>query len=287
MTFCGKTPMNLPPPSPTTALTTRGFLSSSIDADHFPDADTLSLFVTWRLNTVKNVLPLLSGLAHHLKPLMGAEEWEAVRSSHQVRRAIRGGQKLGARPPRQAPPLPLKTLRRACADAMSDDISYDRLMWSAMAVVLFFCCGRAAETTNADRPRFRNEQKTMMRETTTCDSAGFRSFLPYHKASPLYAGSYYYFVAADSGEELMAVVRKYIEVRDLLFGQAGPLWMRSDGSIPTRRWTVDILKSRCGRKFTGHSFRPGGATWYVLAGADDSTVKRLGRWTSSSWESYI
>ncbi|ORY86733.1 hypothetical protein BCR35DRAFT_254346, partial [Leucosporidium creatinivorum] len=54
-----------------------------------------------------------------------------------------------------------------------------------------------------------------------------------------------------------------------------------------RRWFVSRLRKHAGGGFTGHSLRPGGATWYILRGADDRTVRQLGRWSSSAWESYI
>ncbi|KAK4699176.1 hypothetical protein P7C70_g7090, partial [Phenoliferia sp. Uapishka_3] len=116
---------------------------------------------------------------------------------------------------------------------------------------------------------------------------GFRSYLPYQKASPLYAGSHYYWVTADGGLDALRLISKYMRARDLLFGPTGPLWMRKNGAVPVRRWVVEQLKRRFGRQYTGHSPRPGGATWYVLKGADDRTVQRQGRWSSKAWEDYI
>ncbi|CAH3158856.1 unnamed protein product [Pocillopora meandrina] len=40
------------------------------------------------------------------------------------------------------------------------------------------------------------------------------------------------------------------------------------------------------KEFTTHSIRRSAARWAACCGADDSTIKRAGRWKSSSFELY-
>ncbi|KAL7337197.1 hypothetical protein BJY59DRAFT_641140, partial [Rhodotorula toruloides] len=50
---------------------------------------------------------------------------------------------------------------------------------------------------------------------------------------------------------------------------------------------VDEVKRHCGSEYTGHSFRAGGATWYALHGAPDSSIQRIRRWTPSAFQGYV
>lgn len=71
-----------------------------------------------------------------------------------------------------------------------------------------------------------------------------------------------------------------------------PLFMLSDGSILWRKHVTDCLKN-CARKldldesrFTGHSFRIGGATSLARRGVPDHIIKMLGRWKSKAFRVY-
>jgi hypothetical protein len=252
-----------------------------------PNPDSLSLFVTWRLGINASCYSTLSGLAWYFRPRMGNIQWEAVRSSPEVLDAIRGGTKVKAHQKCQAEPFPHKLVEQAIKLGLDPLARYDTLLWSTMIVVLFFSCGRAAEVTESDTPAFRNCAKSMTRDQTHLSTDQFRTYLPYQKASPLYSGSWYHFVAADTGSNAFTLIRRYLTVRDHLHGRQGVLWRKFDGTPPTRRWFVDQLQRSFSRRWTGHSFRSGGASWYFLRGASDRDIQRLGRWKSKAFEDYI
>lgn len=261
----------------------------SLRSPEIPTIDSLSLFVVWRLGTVlpSTVRGDLSALAWEFKPRMGEKEWTRVRQSAEVLRAMRGGSKVRPHSPRQAPPLLKPEVDRAIAAGLAPNPTYDTLLFATQVVFLFFACGRAAEVTDADNRAYRTSKKRMLRSRLSFTSAGIKVFLPYQKASPLYAGSYYHFALIDVGMDAARLVARYLEARDALHGRGGPLWLKADGSVPLRRWFVTRLRRLAGKQFTGHSLRPGGATWYILRGADDRTVRHLGRWSSAAWEQYI
>ncbi len=61
----------------------------------------------------------------------------------------------------------------------------------------------------------------------------------------------------------------------------------------TKAWVVYRLRRKLGaiglnpEKFTGHSFRRGGATSLALAGVPDNVIAAIGRWKSTSFQLYI
>jgi hypothetical protein len=253
--------------------------------DFFPRSESLSLFITFRFAAVSNILPILSGLAYHFKAI-DSSRWDQARSSEEVKRAIRGHAKLFPHVVKKAVPLPLDILAPVLLALNSPQACYDDVLWGAMATVAFFSCARAAELTSYDSPRFRNENKYSLRSTLRLDSLGFSVHLPYHKSDPLYSGSHLWFTASDASS-FLPLLSTFLRIRDLLFPTSAFLWVRANGKVPTRRWFVSELKRRCGETISGHSFRSGGATWYALQGASDSSIQRLGRWKSAAWNEYV
>ncbi|KAK4696486.1 hypothetical protein P7C70_g8370, partial [Phenoliferia sp. Uapishka_3] len=264
-----------------------GYFVNAIACHEIPTADTLSLFVVWRHTVEVNAYSTLSGLAYYLRPLMPDGCWDKARFDSVVLRALRGSTKLQAHQKKRAKPMPHSKVVEAILIGLDFNATYEVLLWTTMLVILFYGCGRAAEVTDADRIKYRNPNKHMLRALCERSEIGIKIFLPYQKASPLYAGSYYYFVEADTGPAAFDLIDRFLAVRDHLFGPDGALFRRRNGEVPTRRWFVDRMQAALGKEFTGHSPRPGCATWHVLCGTSDTEIKRLGRWSSASWEDYI
>ncbi|KAK4694694.1 hypothetical protein P7C70_g8691, partial [Phenoliferia sp. Uapishka_3] len=259
----------------------------SIGVSTTPTADSLSLFVTYRLRTRVDVYGTLSGLQYMLAGSMTEAGWKKARFSLEVARAIRGSAKLLKHVKKRAPPLPHSDYLRALKIGLDPNATYDQQLWASQCVTLFLCCGRAGEVCDADSPDFRDPDQRMPRERASLTAKGFRAFVPYMKNDPLYHGSHYFWTTLDAGKDAVRLLSRYMNARDARFGYTGPLWLKADGQVPIRRAFVAELKRRFGEKFTGHSMRPGGATWYVLEGASDQTVQRQGRWKSKAWEQYI
>ncbi|KAK4698873.1 hypothetical protein P7C70_g7396, partial [Phenoliferia sp. Uapishka_3] len=150
--------------------------------------------------------------------------WDKARFDAAVLRALRGVTKLAAHQKKRAKPLPHSKVVLTIKIGLDLNATYKVLLWTTMLVILFYGCGRAAEVTDADRPKYRNPNKHMLRVLCDRSVIGLKVFLPYQKASPLYAGSYSYFVEADTGPDAFRLIDRYLQVRDHLFGPGGTLF---------------------------------------------------------------
>lgn len=58
---------------------------------------------------------------------------------------------------------------------------------------------------------------------------------------------------------------------------------------PTREQIMLRLRRTIGYRtgISGHSFRAGGASWLAASGQTELTIKRVGRWTSDAWRTYV
>ncbi|KAK4696362.1 hypothetical protein P7C70_g8392, partial [Phenoliferia sp. Uapishka_3] len=253
-----------------------------------PDEQTLSLFVAWRWSQIISVSQVLSGLAFFLRPLMVKPTWEEVRFSPLVRRAHRGGAKTREHIVKKALPLPSSGVDDLIRGVMAlEHPTYEQLLFAAIIAILFYCCARAAEATMPDKVAHRNPRKWVRRGTVELDGSSFSARLPYHKADPTYKGSLLYFHASQSGKRALDLVKRWLHARDKMFGSKGFLFLRENGTVPTRSWVVRKLKAFFGEDFGGHSPRPGGVTYYILCGWAEATVQRQGRWKSAAWKEYI
>ena len=88
----------------------------------------------------------------------------------------------------------------------------------------------------------------------------------------------------------VGVVREFFKVRPKL---GGPFLMHGDGSFVSR-FQFTALFRKCLKKaglderlFASHSFRIGAATEAARCGLDETAVKRIGRWESRRFRSYV
>ncbi|GAA6029109.1 hypothetical protein JCM8097_001603 [Rhodosporidiobolus ruineniae] len=259
--------------------------------DWVPTADSLADFVAWRFLTVTTVAQTLSGLANTFEPLLGLAAWKEIRDSRLVKQTIVGGTKLRRSAPRLAVPLPFSVADFVLRSALSDPRrSFDAVLFFAMLALGFGTCARGAEIAVPASKKDRNPKKVLKRSTVDIESDSVVVFLPYSKADRTYQGGYLTFVDNALSSAWSASFRRYLRLRDARFPLRGSddfLFLRRDGSPPTRPWFVSMLKSTFGSQYTGHSLRAGGATHLVLSGWPPEDVRRHGRWRSETWDHYI
>ena len=94
------------------------------------------------------------------------------------------------------------------------------------------------------------------------------------------------FYAQESADPV-SLLQEFVRRRDKLHGVRRALFLRADGSHPTRAWFDSKLFSFVDKSFGGHSLRAGGATFYASLGLSESVIMALGRWSSEAWKIYI
>ena len=118
-------------------------------------------------------------------------------------------------------------------------------------------------------------------------SPGYISYrLPYHKTDPFFTGTDILFNLQEIADPV-TLLQQYIIIQDKLHGARRPLFLKEDGSHPTRAWFDSMLFSFTNKSFNGHSACAGGATFYASLGLSKSVIMALGWWSSEAWKIYI
>ncbi|KIM37657.1 hypothetical protein M413DRAFT_46067, partial [Hebeloma cylindrosporum] len=120
---------------------------------------------------------------------------------------------------------------------------------------------RIGENVWPDRVSLQDYRKVILRRTVSISDSSVGFILPSHKADHFFDGSRVLILAANSGPEVISDFRRYLSSRDSIFPFKPELWLRADGSIPTRSWFLRLTKRYFPSGTAGHSFRPGGATF--------------------------
>jgi hypothetical protein len=81
--------------------------------------------------------------------------------------------------------------------------------------------------------------------------------------------------------------RQYLISRDQRFPLLSPLWLRADGTVPTRSFFIRRLRGFFNKDIAGQSMRAGGATSLAENGVPPHIIQAIGRWASISWQIYI
>ncbi|KAJ7882894.1 hypothetical protein B0H13DRAFT_2344426 [Mycena leptocephala] len=81
--------------------------------------------------------------------------------------------------------------------------------------------------------------------------------------------------------------RDYIASRDKLFPYHPQLWLRANGTVPTRSWFIKRLRTFFPKSIAGQSMRAGGATCLAESGALPHIIQAAGRWASDTFQIYI
>lgn len=255
--------------------------------DDIPSPSTLSLFVAYIYTlAIDGIDKILSGLSHHFKGRVVG--WDAIHSHHDVRRALQGAARLSTKIIKRSPPLLPQHLSSLLEVALAPEATHDDLLVSFIATVGFGALLRLGEMVEPPNRKDRDERKYVKRNSAFfVNNDEFHFRLPYHKADRTYRGSDVVIVSQTSTTfDFVRLARLYISSRDRLTSSSPFLFLRSSGSLPTRKWFLDRLKI-VAPSVTGHALRAGGATFYAKIGIPIHIIQRLGRWSSSSFEIYI
>ena len=247
-----------------------------------PTPQTLSRFIAYTSLSIASGPKYLTGVRHFLHDLFPG--FDENRASPLVQATIRGSKKIRADPVHRKLPLRVSHLL-AFLDAARRTRSYDDLLFATIMSCCFYACHRSGELILKSKKSV--DWRKIIKRSSLHFSSGYAGYkLPYHKTDPFFRGTDILFSAQDVADPV-ALLKEFVHARDAIHGARRALFLREDGSHPTRAWFDSKLFSFVDKTFGGHSPRAGGATFYAGLGLSESIIMALGRWSSAAWKIYI
>ena len=111
--------------------------------------------------------------------------------------------------------------------------------------------------------------------------------IPPSKTDVMFQGYQVVIQKSTTAPDPFSLSHKYLVSCDSHFALFPQLWLRSDGSVPSRSWFLSRLHSVFPRSIRGQSMRAGGAVSLTAAGVPPSQIQAIGRWRSDTLERYI
>ena len=243
-----------------------------------PTPETLSYYTVYMSHFIKptSVDSYLSGICNQLEPF-----YPSVRASRRhplVVRTLRGCKKL-----RNTATKRKRAIRRTelvtLAPHYGPMATHDDLLFIAILLVAFFGLMRLGELVWPDDTDLQDVRKVTMRNTVEIlpGNEGFSFFLPSHKADRFFEGNRVVVRKTDTADDPMLPFSRYLHSRDTSFPFHPQLWLRADGTVPTRGWFIRRLRAHFpGSDVGGHSLRAGGATALAEAGVPAHIIQAIG-----------
>src|SRR5258708_3606682 len=267
----------------------------NLDLD--PSPDTLSFFISFMAHqigpsgkpiSIRMITSYLSGIAHHLEPFYPSIR--SIRKHLLVVKTLQGAEKTDGRSITRKLPIEDEHLRLLIAKLGSSD-NFNDCLFLAICFMAYHGLMRLGEIVTPDNPKMLNFRKLSLRRTVEfIQNNSIRAFkfnLPTHKADRRYHGNSIIIQSRHSPLDPVSVFSCYLDARDSSFFFLPHLWLRQDGSFPSRSWFTHKLHLFLPKEFSGHSFRAGGATHLAAVGIPNDKIQAMGRWSSEAWRSYV
>ncbi|KAG2754246.1 hypothetical protein P692DRAFT_20692316, partial [Suillus brevipes Sb2] len=230
-----------------------------------PTPDTLSFFVTFMSHHIlpRSVESYLSGIVSQLEPHF--PQVKLARQSRLVKRTLQGAHRRFGRPVSRKSPLMRDDLLRAYL-ALSHPLTFDDLLWITQLVSGFYGLLRLGELTWSDAIGLRDYDKLTRRSSVGISELNFSFWLQRDKTDSRFEGNHVFIQRSLDALDPLSFFRRYLSARDGRFPLHPLLWLRADGTSPTRRWFMQRLRAFFPPDISGHSMRAGGATSLAAAG---------------------
>jgi hypothetical protein len=250
-----------------------------------PTQRTLALFVTFQSAHInpKSVDTYLSGIANQLETHF--PNVRAARRSPLVSRALQGAKRRYGVATSRKLPLTSSNLLSVC-DAYGPNPNHDDLLFTAQICTGTACLMRLAELTWPDKLSSRDYRKVSMRHLVEFLPEALSFWLPGHKADKFFEGNRLIIRKGGSPDTYTHFCR-YLASQDSRFLLRPELWLRADGTLPTRSWFIARLRHFFPCSIAGQSMRAGGATALAESGVPPNLIQTAGRWTSDTFTRYV
>lgn len=251
-----------------------------------PTEETLSFFTVYMSAHInpRSVGSYLSGICSQLEVYF--PDVRARRNSPLVSRTLAGCMRRFGVPVRRKRPLAEDDILQVVG-AIGLSRAHDDMLFLTMLTTGKDGLLRLGELTVPDALLRRNARKLTLRHTVKITAVEFSFFLPYHKADRFYEGNTIIIQRTNRKSDPHTPFIQYLRSRDQLFPLNRELWLRSNGTVPTRGWFITRLKQYFPHDVAGQSLRAGGATSLAEAGVPPNVIQAIGRWASDAFQIYI
>jgi len=251
-----------------------------------PTPETLSLYISWQSTYIepRTIGSYLSGIASQLESVY--PHVRVSRNHPLVVRALKGAKRLYSKPVHQKRALSISDFE-SLLTKLPLVLSHDLKLFLAILFTGFFGLHRLSELLYPDNIKLRDPRKLMLRSTFSVSPSSYSGLLPGHKADSFFTGHQILIHKRFGPVNPVFYFSLYLSSRDLAFPGFLPLWLRADGSIPTRSWFISLLKIYFPDNVAGSSLRAGGASWLASLGASGDLIQAAGRWSSDTFKIYI
>ncbi|KAJ3990767.1 hypothetical protein F5050DRAFT_1552066, partial [Lentinula boryana] len=234
-----------------------------------PTPLTLSRYIAHTSQFIASAPKYLTGAQHFLKSIY--PDFGSNRNSALVQATINGSRKLRADPVKRK--LPIRPSHLLIFEQRYyGNPSYDNLLFLVTISCMFYGCHRSGELVVKGSRSTINYRKIIKRSSLHFENghAGYR--LPYHKADRFYRGTDILLSRQQIADPIF-LLGLYRTCRDNIHGPRAELFLRKDGSLPTRSWFDKHFFSVLSRDYGGHSVRAGAATWFARIGISEGVIQ--------------
>ncbi|KZV80527.1 hypothetical protein EXIGLDRAFT_583099, partial [Exidia glandulosa HHB12029] len=244
-----------------------------------PSPDTLSLYVAYESHFIssRSVKSYLSGVCSALEPIFPSVR--ESRASLLVKNTIAGRLKMAQTPVTRKSPLSADDI--ASMITKYDNGSHDDILFACLLAIGFNGLHRLGELVWPDSKALQTSRKCISFASLTLTPDHVEYDLPGHKGNRFFEGNRVAIYARADGADALPVLHSYLASRASFSTTTlhPQLFVRLDGSVPTRSWFLRYLSANFSRDIAGHSVRSGGATDLALRGIPDHIIQKAGRWT--------
>ena len=253
-----------------------------------PTPDTLSYFIVFMSHHIKpkSVDTYLSGICQQLEPYFPSVR--TARMSMLCKRTLTGCKRLRGVPTVRKRALTMDDLHLVTR-FYSNSNSHDDLLFVSQLLTGFFGLMRLGELTTPDDHSIFDHRKITSRTSVSLSNEDYRFFLPGHKADKFFEGNTVIIKHSVTSTSINPVphFKKFLSSRDRLFPFSSDLWLRANGSRPSRSFFIRRMRLFFKNDVAGQSMRAGGATFLAESGVSPHLIQAIGRWASSAFQIYI
>ena len=251
-----------------------------------PTAESLSFFIVFMCHHIKpdSVDTYLSGICQQLEPYYPSVR--EIRKSIICKRTLAGCKRARGTPTNHKRALTLHDLQ-IVIDHYATSTSHDDLLFLSQLLTGFFALMRLGELTISDDKSLFDHRKITSRTSVSLSNNDYRFFLPSHKADKFFEGNTVIVQHHVGQIDPLSFFKRYLKSRDNLFPFLPDLWLRADGSRPSRSFFIRRMRLFFSEDIGGQSMRAGGATSLAENGVTPHLIQAIGRWASSAFQIYI